>query len=83
MAGVADALTVMMKRPVADATGLAGHYDFDIRWSSPDAGEPALAAEAPALIVSMLEHQMGLRLVKTTGPVQYWIVDRIAPPGEN
>jgi uncharacterized protein (TIGR03435 family) len=83
MAGVASALTIMMKRPVIDATGLKGHYDFDVKWSSPDAGGEALAAEAPGLVVSMLEHQLGLRLVKATGPVTYWIVDHIAPPAEN
>lgn len=83
MESLAGSLSLMMKRPVVDATRLTGHYDFDIKWSSPDAGGEALAAEAPALIVSMLEQQMGLRLVRRTGPVQYWIVDHVAPPTEN
>ena len=84
MAGIASALTVFLKRPVIDRTGLKGYYDFDVKWSSPDAdATPGLGADGIGLFISTLQKQLGLRVTKTTGPVEYWVVDHVEPPTDN
>jgi uncharacterized protein (TIGR03435 family) len=86
MAGMAGNLTVMLQRTVIDQTGLKGYYDFDVRWSSPDAPTGAatgFGAEGIALVISMLPEKFGLRLTGATGPEEYWVVDHIEPPTDN
>jgi uncharacterized protein (TIGR03435 family) len=88
MADIAKMLAVFLKRPVIDHTGLAGYYDFDIKWSAPDpqGGQPerrGFGAEGEALLIATLRDQLGLRLTATTGPVDYWVVDHAEPPTEN
>lgn len=89
MSGMARALALLVKRPVIDQTGLTGYYDFDVRWNGLDAPDGQLhytefgSAEFVGLLVSTLQSQFGLRLVSTTGPVEYWVVDHVEPPTEN
>ena len=85
MAGMANALTVMLRRPVIDRTGLKGHYDFNVKWSSPDTADSdaPFGGEGIGLLISTLQHEFGLQLKKAKGPVQYWVVDRVEPPTEN
>jgi uncharacterized protein (TIGR03435 family) len=86
MAGMVDNLTVMLQRTVIDQTGLKGYYDFDVRWSAPDAPARAatgFGAEGIALVFSMLPEKFGLRLTSATGPVEYWVVDHIKRPTDN
>jgi uncharacterized protein (TIGR03435 family) len=87
MVGLATALTIFLKRPVVDQTGLKGYYDFDVRWSAPaQDGQPPSAAfgtEGAGLLISNLRDQLGLRFTKTTGPVEYWVVDHVEPPTAN
>jgi uncharacterized protein (TIGR03435 family) len=86
MGSLASALTVFLKRPVLDHTGLGGYYDFDIKWSSPDApasSDSGFGAEGIGLLISALHGQLGLRLTSATGPVSYWIVDHVEPPTPN
>lgn len=85
MAGMASSLVIFMMRPVRDETGLKGYYDFDVKWSAPEAqrASNALGADGIALMLSNLESQVGLKLVKDTGPVEYWVVDHVERPAEN
>jgi uncharacterized protein (TIGR03435 family) len=88
MAGMARALPIFLKQTVVDQTGLKGYYTFDVHWTEPEKpGEPpptpGLGTEGQALLIRNLQDQFGLRLTKTTGPVEYWIVDHVEPPGEN
>lgn len=78
-------LTVFLKRPVVDETGLKGYYDFDVKWSSPDgdSAAPGLGTEGLGLLMSTLQDRFGLRLSSTTGPVQYWVVDHVELPTVN
>ncbi len=85
---ISRCLTVFLKRPVVDRTGLKAHYDFDVRWSAVQiAGgpppNPGLGPEGIALMMSNLESLLGLRLTTTTGSVQFWVVDRAEHPTEN
>jgi len=88
IATLAGALTLFLKRPVVDQTGLKGYYDFDIRWKAPDTpGAPpsssGFGSEGEALLISNLQDQLGLRLTNTTTPVKFWIVDHVEPPTGN
>jgi uncharacterized protein (TIGR03435 family) len=85
MAGLARALSLFVQLPVVDQTSLRGYYDFNVGWSALEASERSagLGAEGVGLLISTLQNQFGLRLVKTNGPVEYWIVDHIEPPTEN
>ena len=71
-------------RPVTDATGLEGVYDFTLDWSPAaglrlDAGEsgaPAPAAGGPSVFTA-LEEQLGLRLESGKGPIEVLVVDKV------
>jgi len=82
------ALAVHIKKPMVDATGLTGYYDFDVKWTAPEAPDghtPAssFGPDGAALLISVLQDRFGLKLVKSTGPVEYLMVDRVEPPTEN
>jgi uncharacterized protein (TIGR03435 family) len=85
--GIARCLTVFLKRPVVDRTGLKGYYDFDVRWKAPETADgppaPGLGAEGIALLISNLESLLGLHLGNIVAPVQFWVVDRADPPSAN
>jgi uncharacterized protein (TIGR03435 family) len=89
LTGIAQALTLFLKRPVIDQTGLKGYYDFNIRWKAPEtpgASSPSatgFGSEGEALLISNLQDQFGLRLANATSPVQYWIVDSVERPTGN
>ncbi len=88
MRGIANALTIFLKRPVNDKTGLTGYYDFDVKWSALESLDgqppsPGLGADGTGLLISMLQKEFGLRLTKTNGPVEYWVVDHVEPPTGN
>jgi uncharacterized protein (TIGR03435 family) len=59
-------------RPVVDMTGIAGAYDFALRWA-PD-GAPATANAAPSIFTA-LEEQLGLKLDKRELTVTVVVVD--------
>lgn len=86
MAGMAIALAIFLKHPVKDETGLHGYYDFDVRWRAPEprGGQSGgLGTEGIGLLLSMLRDRFGLQVANTTGPVEYWVVDHVAPPTAN
>lgn len=72
-------------RPVSDATGLEGVYDFTLDWSPSaglrvDAGEsaaPAPAADGPSVFTA-LEEQLGLHLESGRGPTAVLVVDKVS-----
>jgi uncharacterized protein (TIGR03435 family) len=88
IAGIIRGLAPHIKKPMVDATGLTGYYDFDVKWTAPEAPDghtPAssFGPDGAALLISVLQERFGLRLVKSTGPVEYWVVDHVEPPTEN
>lgn len=73
-------------RPVLDRTGLAGAYDFTLRYSrdgQPDAaGREAVSADPG--IFTALEEQLGLKLVATKAPIEFLVIDQVEKtPTEN
>ncbi len=67
-------------RTVKDETGLAGRYDFSLRWSSES--QPAGDAAAPSIFTA-LEEQLGLKLVPAKRPVQFVVVEHAEEPSAN
>src|SRR5262249_2933693 len=84
-------LTELSGRPVLNQTGLAGQYDFNLRWTpdrdfwrSQGANEPAPQPHlsAPSLFTA-LQEQLGLKLEPAKGPVQVLVIDHVERPSEN
>jgi uncharacterized protein (TIGR03435 family) len=75
MASLADRLSgpvFKLDRPVIDATGIKGIYDFDLQWSSEATADTSL----PSIFVA-LQEQLGLRLETRSVPVRILVVDSI------
>lgn len=81
MPELAALLSLPLRQPVVDKTGLEGRYKFALRFSiqSP-AGDQAFAD--PDLDTA-LQQQLGLKLETKKGPVKTLRVDRIEPPIAN
>jgi uncharacterized protein (TIGR03435 family) len=88
IAGLAATLAIILERPVMDRTGLKGYYNFDVSWKAPEPLNeqppgPRFGPEGIALLHTMLQDRFGLRITKATGPVKYWVVDRVEEPTDN
>ena len=74
---------------VVDKTGLAGHYDVEFHYvpelpagaRGPDGAAPP-PADGPD-IYAALRDQLGLRLEKGKGPVEYLVIEHVEKPAEN
>ena len=84
----------MMARRVIDRTGLAGKYDFELKWgSSQDSAAQIRSTRTPELappadpdgpsIFTALQEQLGLRLESGKGPVEVLVIDRAERPSKN
>ena len=82
MPDLANALTGVLNRTVLDETGLAGRYDFTVRWT-PEGSDAAADVMAPPGIFDALEGQLGLKLRAGRGEVKTLVVDEAEMPGEN
>jgi uncharacterized protein (TIGR03435 family) len=75
-------------RPVVDATGLTGKYDFKLDWV-PDESQPNSGGDAPppdatgASIFAAIQEQLGLKLEAMKGPVEVLVIDHVEKPSEN
>ena len=74
-----------MERPVLDATGVLGVFDFKLEWSTQDVAAKAPDANelAGPSIFTALQEQLGLKLESTKGPVEIIVVDHAEKPTEN
>ncbi len=86
MTALAQYLSIDVRRPVMDRTGLSGHYDFTLEWT-PDPGtnvaETATADATGPSLFTALEEQLGLRLESRKAPVDTLIVETVERPSEN
>jgi uncharacterized protein (TIGR03435 family) len=72
-------------RPVVDETGLTGFYDFKLQFMPmlpPDFPLDKLPPEAQnrPSIADAVRDQLGLRLTKQNGPVEYYAIDKLERP---
>jgi len=68
-------------RVVVDKTGLAGTYDFLLKWTPMDAA-PSADTESVSFFTA-LEEQLGLKLVPAKEQGQVLVIDHIERPSEN
>ena len=69
-------LVVLDGRVVVDKTGLAGHYDFELKFASDSA-----SADGPSIFTAIRE-QLGLRLEPRKIPLEGLSVERAERPAE-
>jgi len=82
MAGLANFLSSELHRTVLDSTGLAGKFDFELKWTA-ESGPDASAEASTASIFTALEEQLGLKLRSSKGPVEVLVVEHAELPSEN
>ena len=67
-------------RPALDQTGLGGKFDFDIAFTPQQTAADAQPEAFGPTSTEALKKQLGLKLVKQTGPVNMFVVDHIEMP---
>jgi len=82
----------VLDRPVVDKTGLAGEFDFTLRWT-PDETQfagmgvhvppPVDNPSAPPELFTAIQEQLGLRLEAQKIPSEVLVIDRVERPSEN
>ena len=84
LAQLAGMIDWVAGRVVIDRTGLPGRYVFTLRFSPPAAGPGASdATDAPPILFTALQEQLGLRLDATRAPIDSLVIDHIERPTEN
>jgi uncharacterized protein (TIGR03435 family) len=77
----------MDNRPIIDQTGLRGKFDLDMEFALPKPSLPPgtdpVPGEPGLTFVNALRDQLGLKLVKQTGPVEVIVIDHVERPSEN
>jgi uncharacterized protein (TIGR03435 family) len=87
MLGLAAVLQMsFVDRPMVDHTGLAGKYDFTLRFT-PDLATPSGSLtndpNAPPDLFTAIQEQLGLKLEAVQAPAEVLVVDHIERPSEN
>lgn len=72
---LAQRLQPYVDRPILDATGLSGNFEWDVRY----AFRPAAPADFPTLFTA-LQEQLGLKLEPRQAPVEVLVVDHVELP---
>ncbi|HEV1287836.1 MAG TPA: TIGR03435 family protein [Bryobacteraceae bacterium] len=82
MAGFAGTLSRLQEldRPVIDATGLKGVFNFTLDYSP---GDAAPSDNAGPSIFTALTEQLGLKLEAGKGPVDILVIDHVERPSDN
>ena len=91
MSLLANLLVGPAQRLVIDRTGLAGNWDFEVKYT-PDPSQlpPGMSlADAPGVdqngpsLFTALEEQLGLKLRAARGPVEVLVIDSVQQPTPN
>lgn len=77
---LAGLLSSVMRRPVTDATGLEGTYDFLLD-SKPYRGNGPV--DLPSMMITATEEELGLKLESRRFEIQVMVIDHIELPDEN
>ncbi|MFZ0744986.1 MAG: TIGR03435 family protein [Terracidiphilus sp.] len=70
-------------RTVADKTGLAERYDFDLRWAPETPSVSATPDSSGPSLFTALREQLGLKLEPIKGPLETIVIDHVERPSEN
>ena len=82
MAEFAPDLGDFLDRPAVDQTGLAGRYDFLLKWTADDSRAPTDGTAPPGLFTA-IQQQIGLKLEPAKAPLDVLIVDAVQRPSAN
>jgi uncharacterized protein (TIGR03435 family) len=82
MGEFAPDLGYFLGRPAVDQTGLAGRYDFQLRWTADESKAPTDGSAPPGLFTAIQE-QLGLKLEPVKAPVDVLAVDKVGRPSAN
>jgi uncharacterized protein (TIGR03435 family) len=69
--------------PVINKTGFTGRYAIELKWTPDSADAPAAADATDASLSTAIREQLGLRLEKTNGPVDVFVIDQVERPSAN
>ena len=95
MERLASALTLQLKRPVLDKTGLSAIYDFSLNWETGEGSAPIIHSlpegvqQAPSpddsasAMPAAMQQQLGLKLESTKTAAKVLVVDHIERPSAN
>lgn len=74
---LARMLSLFVQRRVLDGTGLAGGFDFDLKFDGAASGP---GVDSSGALVTALQEQLGLRLESVRQPVEFIVIDRVEMP---
>ena len=93
ISGIVDTLSILLDRTVVDRTGLTGRYDVTLQLPRPDRApsrqgpptEPSSTSpdDSQPSLFTLVEEQLGLKLISTKAPVETLVIDHIERPSEN
>ena len=84
--------SAVLDRPVVDQTGLAGKWDFQLKWTPDDSQfsgmgmrspPPSEAADAPPPLFTAIQEQLGLKLESGKAQVDVMVIDHVEHPSAN
>ena len=80
---LADRLSVTLRAPVVNQTGLIGLWDLELRWEVQPSATVSTDDDSYPPLNAALAQQLGLRLSIIKAPTRVLIVDHIEPPSPN
>jgi uncharacterized protein (TIGR03435 family) len=84
--------STVLDRPVVDQSGLAGRFDFQLKWTPDDSQFPGIKGQLPPPrddveaqpdLFTALQQQLGLKMEATKAPVGVIVIDTVQKPTEN
>jgi uncharacterized protein (TIGR03435 family) len=81
MADFAFCMQFFLDRPIVDQSGIAGKYDFTLKWSFDDSATGDANA-APGLFTAV-QQQLGLKLEAVKAPADVIVIDHVERPSAN
>jgi uncharacterized protein (TIGR03435 family) len=81
---LAEMLTGQFGAPVNDLTGLSGKYDFDLKtYQTSDTDRQVDETNPWPPLETAIRDQLGLKLVRSHGPVKFLVIDHVEMPSPN
>lgn len=82
MADFGFCMQFFVDRPIVDQTGLAGQYDFNLKWTFDETEASNNPNAAPGLFTAVQE-QLGLKLEAVKAPADVIVIDKVERPSAN